>query len=173
MCISLASRREKSQYGGANVAKRHRILKEVVGGATASGRAVAKDGCCLFHLLLLITLFRLAVPPNETLVGYPLAVAGLAAAGLGRLGVDTANDGGLWPGGPWAGLRITVVHLAAVAFLGGVVLLSACLCAQYGHRYRKYQLTAGKEDQETLSLTDNEGKSEGRHRFSVHSPRTS
>lgn len=118
--------------------------------------------CALLHL---ISRFPLAVPPNETLVGYPLAVAGLAAAGLDRLGVRTANDGGLWP---WAGLRITVVHLAAVAFLGGVVLLSACLCAQYGHRYRKYQLTAGKEDQETLSLTDNEGESERRNPFSVH-----
>lgn len=91
------------------------------------------------------------MPPNETLVGYPLAVAG---AGVG-VGAGLLADDGFWSFG--GALRLTVVHAAAVAFLGGVVLLSACLCAQYGHRYRKYQLTAAKEDQETLSLTDNEG----------------
>ena len=88
------------------------------------------------------------MPPNETLVGYPLAVAG-AGAGVGA-GLAGGADGSWWA------VRVTIVHAAAMAFLSGMIFLSACLCAQYGQRYRKYQLTAGKEDQE--SLTDNEGE---------------
>jgi len=51
--------------------------------------------------------------------------------------------------------QLTMVHVAAAAFLAAIVLLSGCVCVQYGHRYRKYQLAAAKEDLE--SLTENEG----------------
>ncbi|RZF33561.1 hypothetical protein LSTR_LSTR008207 [Laodelphax striatellus] len=47
--------------------------------------------------------------------------------------------------------RLAVVHIAILVFLSFVFLISACLGAQYIHRYRKYQLAAATEELETIT----------------------
>lgn len=47
--------------------------------------------------------------------------------------------------------RFALVHVAVLVFLSAVFLVSACMGAQYIHRYRKYQLAAATEDLETIT----------------------
>ncbi|XP_068082960.1 uncharacterized protein gogo [Anabrus simplex] len=47
--------------------------------------------------------------------------------------------------------NLTVVHVASLMFVCVVLAVSACLAAQYLHRYRKYQLAAAHEDTETIT----------------------
>ncbi|XP_075228133.1 thrombospondin-1 like protein golden goal [Lycorma delicatula] len=52
---------------------------------------------------------------------------------------------------PSALSRFALVHVAVLIILSVVFLVSACMGAQYIHRYRKYQLAAATEDLETIT----------------------
>lgn len=46
---------------------------------------------------------------------------------------------------------LSAVHSVVALFLAALMLMTACLGVQYAHRYRKYQLAAAAEDQDSLT----------------------
>jgi len=46
---------------------------------------------------------------------------------------------------------LSAVHSAMALFLVALVVMTVCLGVQYVHRYRKYQLAAAAEDQDSLT----------------------